>query len=101
MSNSTPSACLPAISRRPSISTDFMRPMPRTSATISQRPSSVPSVSGPLIAARMRNVIAIAASCEPIASSDETTSDHLYGRRKPSRRRNVVRCRGTSGTFEI
>ena len=46
---------------------------------MSQRPSSEPSVSGPLIAARMRNVIAIAASCEPIASSDETTSDHLYG----------------------
>jgi hypothetical protein len=46
-------------------------------------------------------VIAIAASCDPIASSKDTTSDHLYGRRKPSRRRNVVRCRGTSGTFEI
>jgi hypothetical protein len=101
MSNSTPRACLPAINRRPSISVDFMRPMPRTRATISQRPSSVPSVSGPLIAARMRNVIAMAANCEPIASSDETNSDHLYGRRNPSRRRNVVRCRGTSGTFEI
>ena len=68
---------------------------------MSQSPSSVPSVSGPLMAARMRNVMAIAASWEPTASSDDTTSDHLYGRKKPSRRRNVVRCRGGSGTLEI
>jgi hypothetical protein len=58
-------------------------------------------VIGPLIAARIRNVIAIAASWEPIASSDETTSEPLYGRRKPSRRRKVYRCAGASGTIEI
>ena len=39
----------------------------------------------------VRNAITTAAACEPTASTMDTPSDHLYGRRNPSRRTNVRR----------
>jgi hypothetical protein len=65
------------------------RPTARTAATISFSAClSCPSTALPS-PAPVRNAEANWAACESTASTMETTRDHLYGRRNPSKRANV------------
>ena len=59
---------------------------PRRARVVSWSPSSS-SITNP-----MRTGTRIPATCEPIARTDETTSEARYGRRNPSRRTNVRRA---------
>ena len=98
MSFSIPSACRPEISRRPAISNAFTIPTATIAAT-TQKSVSVPRCASiPSIASPTSSTIAIAAACESTARIVETSSEPLYGRRKPSRRTNVRRY-GTALTL--
>ena len=100
MSISTASACFPEISRRPAMRTAFARP----SATIANAKSHSPCASRGRIALSITCPVsqkrAICAACEPTASTIETTRERRYGRRNPSRRKNVRRLE-TALTVEI
>ena len=88
MSNSTPRACRPEISRLPAMKIARAAPTASTSAAIvyrSRRLFSVNACSSPVAVGRRWRACAEMRLPEVI----ETVSDHLYGFRKPSNRTNV------------
>ncbi len=89
MSNSTPSACRPEMSRRPIMKSERASPTTSTARTISFSALRSLPFTACASPAPVRNAVANCAACERTASTIETTSDHRYGRRNPSRRTNV------------
>jgi hypothetical protein len=100
MSISTASACRPEISRRPTISTAFTAPSATIAPTKSHSSCESWGRSALSTTWPVSQISAICAACDPTASTIDTTSETRYGRRKPSRRKNVLRY-GTALTVEI
>jgi hypothetical protein len=91
MSNSTPSACLPEMKRRPTMSRAFTAPSPAMTPT---RIQSMRWSCGRIASSMtlcVKRMSAIDAAWDAAASTIETTRDHRYGRRNPSNRAKILR----------
>src|SRR5262249_1003933 len=91
MSNSTPSAWFPEIIRRPNMSTARITPTTNTAPISTQRSCSDFEVSTCSSVVPVSQAMSTAQACEPTASTTDTHSDHLYGRRNASKRTKVRR----------